>query len=489
MSEACLADAFTETAERFPACRPGNIGQNGAAMRLSKLIVPDLQRILDQEPDQLADAVAEIHPEDLAEVVNELSAERATEFARLLPPDLVADVLERLPEEMRVQIVAAIGPETSATLITEMDPDDRADLVAELPEQVREEVLAEVAQQEPAIAEEVIALSAYDEDSAGGLMTTEFLALWPELTVSEAIEEVRVATQERDLETIYYLYVVAYDKLVGVLSLRDLILSDADAKLSTVMTDNVVTMLASTDQEDVAKTIARYDLSALPVVDDGGRMLGVVTIDDVVDVVIDEATEDAHMMAAVVPIEESYLQTGFVEFFRSRITWLIVLFVGELLTASVMGAYEADLAAVMDLIIFVPLIISSGGNSGSQSSSLIIRALALGELSPKDWPTVFMRELGMGLSLGLALGAIGFARAYLGHGIDAPAAMAWTVSTAIVGVVTMGTLVGSLMPLAIRRVGLDPAVSSTPFVASLVDVLGLVVYFSIARAVFRVVAG
>ncbi|MDD9946887.1 MAG: magnesium transporter [Myxococcales bacterium] len=453
-------------------------------MRLSKLIAPDLERILETEPGQLEEALSEVHAEDVAQVVCELPPERATEFTRALPAQMAADVLERLPEDLRVHIVEALGPATSAELVSEMDPDDRADLVAELPDKVREELLAEVEQQEPGIAQDVRALAAYDEESAGGLMTTEFLALWPELTVSEAIDEVRVATRERDLETIYYLYVVAYDKLVGVLSLRDLILSDGEKRLATVMTEQVVSVPADTDQEEVANTIARYDLSALPVVDQHGKMLGVVTVDDVVDVVIDEATEDAHMMAAVVPIEESYLQTGFVDFLRNRITWLIVLFAGELLTASVMDAYEAQLSAVMDLMIFVPLIISSGGNSGSQSSSLIIRALALGELAPRDWPKVLGRELAMGLALGLVLGLVGFARAFAGHGINNPAAMGMTVALAIVGVVTMGTLVGSLMPLAIKRAGLDPAVSSTPFVASLVDVFGLIVYFSIARMVF-----
>ena len=456
------------------------------AMRLSSLIAPDLEKLLDSEPAELQEALSEIHPEDVAEIVAELPVERATAFTQALTPQAAADVLERLPEDLRVTIVEQLGPEASAPLVTEMDPDDRADLVSELSEEVREELLARVEAEEPGVAEEVRALTAYDEESAGGLMTTEFLALWPELTVSEAIDEVRVATRERDLETIYYIYVVAYDKLVGVLSLRDLILSDGDERLSAVMTEQVVSVRVDTDQEEVANTIARYDLSALPVVDMHNKMLGVVTVDDVVDVVINEATEDAHMMAAVVPMEESYLQTGFMDFLRNRITWLIVLFVGELLTASVMDAYEAQLSAVMDLVIFVPLIISSGGNSGSQSSSLIIRALALGELEPADWPKVLLRELAMGVALGLSLGFVGFARAFVGHGVENPLAMGITVSCAIVGVVTLGTLVGSLMPLAIKRVGLDPAVSSTPFVASLVDVFGLVVYFSIARAVFSV---
>jgi magnesium transporter len=322
-------------------------------------------------------------------------------------------------------------------------------------------------------------------------MTTGFVAISPELSVVQAVEEVRRLTREEHHEVIYYLYVVAYERLVGVLTLRDLIISDAHAKVADIMTTNLVKVLPTEDQEEVARVMAKYDLSAIPVVDDNGELLGVVTFDDVVDVMVEEATEDAQKVGAMMPMDESYFQTGFVDIVRSRVAWLVVLFIGELATASVMHHYEAQVAAVMDLVIFVPLIISSGGNSGSQSSSLLIRALALGQVSPRDWPRVFRRELAVGIALGAMLGAMGFARAYLGSALSAtpgpvPAvAMGLMVAIAVVAVVTLGTLVGSLMPLAIQRLGLDPAVSSTPFVASLVDVFGLVVYFSIARTILE----
>jgi magnesium transporter len=354
----------------------------------------------------------------------------------------------------------------------------------DLPEQQAREILASLEASEPGIAEQVRVLSSYGEQTAGGIMTTDYLALWPELTVSEAIDEVRRSSHERNLETVYYIYVVAYDKLIGVLSLRDLLLNEGDRTISSVMTSNVVNVGPETDQEEVAAAIARYDLSAIPVVDQQGRMLGVVTVDDVVDVVIEEATEDAHKMAAVMPVEEGYFDTGFVAYFQSRIVWLVVLFVCGLLTTYVMNHYQGELAAAMDLIIFVPLIISSGGNSGSQSSSLIIRALALGELKPADWQRVFGRELLMGLCLGLVLGMVGFARAVMTGGVQSPTALGCTVALSVVAVVTLGTLVGSLMPLVIERLGLDPAVSSTPFVASVVDVLGLMLYFSVAHTLF-----
>lgn len=453
-------------------------------MRVSKLIAPDLVRVLEEDPDQLGEALQEVHPQDVADAVAELDRDVAAQIMRTLPATSAADVMQRLPDELQVFLIETMDTRMSAAVVTEMDADDRADLVQDLPQPVRDRVMEHVEQTEPGVAEDVRVLASYDEDSAGGLMTTEYLALWPELTVGEAIAELRTSSRERDIETVYYIYVVAYDRLVGVLSLRDLILGDPDQTLSSVMTDQVVSVPVAMDQEEVAMQIAKYDLSAMPVVDESGQMLGVVTVDDVVDVVMEEATEDAHMMAAVIPSEESYLNTSFFSFVRNRATWLVVLFVGELLTANVMHVYEAQLAAVLDLVIFIPLIISSGGNSGAQSSSLVIRALALGELSPGDWPRVMMRELSMGLTLGVMLGAVGFLRAMYGGGLDDPIQMGLTVSAAIVAVVTLGTLVGSMMPLMIERLGGDPAVSSSPFVASLVDVLGLVVYFTVARVVF-----
>lgn len=453
-------------------------------MQMSKLIAPELVRVLEEEPHRVAEALKDIHPQDVADVVAELDREVAVSLMRALPAARAADVMERLPDELQVQVIEALDPRRSAAVVSEMDADDRVDLVQDLPEPLRERVLAEVEQTEPGVAEDLRALASYAEDSAGGLMTTEYLALWPELTVAEAIDELRTSSRERDIETVYYIYVVAYDRLVGVLSLRDLILGDPSHTLSSIMTDQLVSVVVTMDQEEVAQQIAKYDLSAVPVVDESGQMLGVVTVDDVVDVVIEEATEDAHMQAAVVPITEAYFNTSFLSFVRNRATWLVVLFVGELLTANVMHAYEAQMAAVMDLVIFVPLIISSGGNSGAQSSSLIIRALALGDLSPADWPRVMVRELAMGLTLGLMLGAVGFLRASLGGGVDNPLMMGMTVAASIVAVVTLGTLVGSLMPLMIQRLGGDPAVSSAPFVASLVDVFGLIVYFTVARLIF-----
>lgn len=446
--------------------------------------VSDLRNQLENEPDQLRDVLDEFHLEDIADAMEEMPDEQIATMVSVLPPAMGAEVLERMSDEAGADVLGKLTVGDAAALLTEMASDDRADLLQELSPQLRDQILASIEETEPAVAEDMRALSAHGEDTAGGIMTTDYVALWPELTVEQAIAELRRTTHERVFETIYYIYVVAYERLVGVLSLRDLILSAPEKPISSVMTDNVVRVHPSTDQEQVAATMAKYDLSAIPVVDDQGHLLGVVTIDDVVDVVIQEATEDAQRMGGVSPIEDSYLDTSFRVFIGKRITWLVVLFVGELLTASVMDHYQTQLALLIDLVIFVPLIISSGGNSGSQSSALVIRALAVGELKPSDWWTVFQRELGMGIVLGACLGVLGFVRAYFGASRLPPLQMGLTVGVAVVAVVTLGTVGGSILPLLIKRVGLDPAVSSTPFVASLVDVFGLALYFSTARIIF-----
>jgi magnesium transporter len=455
---------------------------NSGAMRVAKLLTPDLRATIEEEPEQLQDALAEVHPEDIAALlVEELTPEQAAIVVQHLPLEQAAAVLECLPDELRIGILELWRPEASAEVVSQMAPDDRADLVNELPPSLRESILSELDKHEPEVAQETRVLASYEQDTAGGIMTTEFLALGPGMSCEKAIAEVRRLAQEQDPELIYSLYVLEAGRLAGVLSLRDLILGEPSAPIAIYMTTDVVQVRPETDQEEVARTIAKYDLAAVPVVDERGQMLGVVTVDDVVDVVIEEANEDAQKMAAVVPVDKAYLEINFVTFVRSRVTWLVVLFFGELLTANVMRHYESEIASLIDLVIFIPLIISSGGNSGSQSSSLIIRALALGEIAPGDWIKVFWRELRVGVALGFLLSLVGFARTFLLGQAAHPLIMGMVVGSSLVAVVTLGTLVGALMPLIIKRAGLDPAVSSTPFVASLVDVLGLAVYFTVSR--------
>lgn len=453
-------------------------------MRLAKLLGPDLAQTLAQDPDELREALDEFHSEDIAELLEDLPQDEAIALFRAVPADLAAAVLAHMPEEERSRILERLGAENAAEVLREMAPDDRADAIQELPSPIAEKILSHIEETEPEIAEDLRELSSYPEDCAGGLMTTEYVALAPAMKIWQAIEAVRQYSRQDKAETVYYAYVVAFGgRLVGVVSLRELILSDPGVAIEDVMEQNVISVRPEADQEEVARMFQKYGFSALPVVDEQGRMLGLVTVDDVIDVVIEEATEDLQMMGAVQPIEDPYFTTGFWTFIAKRAPWLIVLFAGELLTANVMHSYEADIAALVDLVIFIPLIISSGGNSGSQSSSLIIRALAVGEVLPKNWKRILVREAGIGLVLGIILGLVGFVRAFFMR-TQHPWQMGLSVSLSVLAVVMVGTLVGSLLPLGIKRVGFDPAVSSTPFIASLVDVLGLLVYFTISRTIF-----
>jgi magnesium transporter len=373
-------------------------------------------------------------------------------------------------------------------MITEMAADDRADLMNELPGPLRESILSELQKYEPEVAAETRVLASYGEDTAAGIMTTEYIALGPGMSCEKAIAEVRRLAQEQEPELIYTLYVVDTGRLVGVLSLRDLILGEPSAPIAIYMNDGIVKVAPDTDQEEVARTIARYDLAAVPVVDENGQLLGVVTVDDVVDVVIEEANEDAQKMGGMEALDMPYLETRLRDMIRKRAGWLAVLFLGEMLTASAMSSYEDEIAKAVVLALFVPLIISSGGNSGSQAATLVIRAMAVGHVRLSDFWRIAGREFIAGLALGMILATIGALRIVAWEAMFHSygphyASVAIVVAVSLVGVVMWGTLVGSMLPFAIRRAGFDPASASAPFVATLVDVLGLVIYFTVAQVV------
>ena len=449
-------------------------------MRLAALLGPDL-KVLETDPEALREVFEDFHPEDVAELLEDLDDEAVARLLAALPSEVGADLLERIPSERQVEVLELLETEDAVHLLTEMDPDDRADFFTELEEDEQKALLDELARTEPEAATETQELLGWDSESAGGLMTPEYAALPPEMKAWEAIDALRELARQGEAETIYQVYVVGYGrKLLGVVSLRDLLLTDKSHTLADIMTEKVVTVAPLDDQEEVARVFARYDLNVIPVVDEQHVLLGVVTIDDVVDVVIDEATEDAQLQGGVVPLEDGYFETGLLEFVWKRGAWLIVLFIGQLLTATVMERNQKVLQGTLELALFIPLIISSGGNAGSQSSTLIIRAMAVGDAHLRDWYKVLGRELIIGISLGVILGLMGFGRAFLaGETVD-PAALGIAVGGSIVAIVTLSTIIGSLLPMLIERVGLDPAVSSTPFIASVVDVLGLLVYFSVA---------
>jgi magnesium transporter len=366
-------------------------------------------------------------------------------------------------------------------------PDDAADVIQHLPETERANFLEML---DEGTRREVTALLAYAEDAAGGLMSPRFARLRAEMSVGEAIRYLRRQARQK-LETIYYAYVLTPDqRLLGVVSFRDLFRAPEDQPLTEVMHTEVLSVPDSMDQESVARLIARHNLHAVPVVDADGRMKGIVTVDDIVDVVQQAATEDIQKLGGLEALDTPYMQTGMAAMIKKRAGWLSALFLGEMLTASAMSYFEGEIAKAVVLALFIPLIISSGGNSGSQATTLIIRAMALGEVSVRDWWRIVRRELTAGFALGLILASIGLVRILTWQAIFHTygphyVAVASTVALSLVGVVTWGTLAGSMLPFVIRRLGFDPASASAPFVATLVDVSGLMIYFNVAQVVLR----
>jgi magnesium transporter len=411
--------------------------------------------------------------------------ERVRQF-RLLTRDLREELFWGLPAPDQAELLAAMPEHERRTYLRSLPPDDVADIVQSVAEEEREGLMALL---DDVTRGEVRALLAYAEDEAGGLMNPRFVRLRPEMTVDEAIRYLRLQT--RRTETIYYAYVLDADqKLLGVVSFRDLLAAPGDKRVEEVMERDVVTATEETDQEEVARMFADHDLAALPVVDEQGRMVGIVTVDDIVDVVREEATEDIQKIGGMEALDLPYFETGFWELARKRAGWLAALFLGEMLTATAMAHYEEELAQAIVLALFIPLIISSGGNSGSQAATLIIRALALREARLRDWWRVARREVLSGLVLGSVLATIGFFRIVLWQKFgnvygEHYLLVAATVALSLIGVVMFGTVCGSMLPFILRRLGFDPASASAPFVATLVDVTGLVIYFSIASLVLR----
>jgi magnesium transporter len=411
--------------------------------------------------------------------MTEPSSSRASD----LPPD---DFLE-LPADEQVSVLMGASTTKRRTLMRSLALDDAADVLQAAPEKQRAELLdllADVARRE------VSALLAYSEDIAGGLMDPRFLRLRPDLSADEALSYVRRQAQDA-VAMLDHGYVLDADqRLLGVVSLVRLLSSSGGKTVQELMDRTPLSVNTNTDQEVVSQIFRDHDLTTLPVIDDDGRMKGVVTVDDIVDVVDEEATEDMQKVGGLSALDRPYLATTVTDMIRKRSGWLMLLFVGEMLTATAMGWFEGQIARAVVLALFVPLIISSGGNAGSQATTLVIRAMALGELATRDLLTVIRREMFIGLVLGTVLAAIGGARILLwqqlfdSYGTHA-FALAATVSVALVGVVLWGTVMGSVLPFLLRAIKLDPATASAPFVATLVDVTGLIIYFTVAGVILE----
>ncbi|MCA0374871.1 MAG: magnesium transporter [Gemmatimonadetes bacterium] len=456
---------------------------------LAALIVPDLLELLEEHPASIGPQTEEMHPADLADVAEALPEEHLRAFLAALPKERAAEVLEYLDEELRTQVLEELTASEAAEIVAEMTPDERADALEELDEDVADEILAEL---EPADKAETERLLQYDPYTAGGLMTTEFVSVDEGLTVEESLRAVRAMARAGRREAMYTIYTVdGAGRLRGVLSLRELLAAPEGSRLSEHAWTEVVSVTPDTPQEEVSQVTSNYDLVALPVVDGDRRLLGVVTVDDVIDVIQEEQTEDAQKFGGMEALEEPYMQVSLWQNVRKRGGWLAVLAVSEMLTASVMARYEGELARVILLAQFIPLIMSSGGNSGSQATSLIIRAMALGEVTLSDWWRVVVRELPAGLLLGIMLGTIATLRIMAWHlmGLYDYGAhftpLALTVGITLIVIVTIGSLTGSMLPFVLRRLGFDPASASAPFVATLVDVSAISVYFSVAYMLLR----
>ncbi len=454
-------------------------------MRVGQLIGPELRALLEENPGEVKEVLDEIHPEDLADIVEGLSSDEAGQLLLELPTDYAAQVFERLDEEQQQQLAEKLGAESTAELTLQMDPDDRADFLSVIPDALSDPILRHLEAQDPEVAEEVQDLQQWPETSAGGLMTTDYVEIRPDMTVSEATAEVRQLAD--DAETIDTLFVTnAEEHLLGVLPIKRLLLAEPNERISEVMGHNIISVPPELDQEEVASKLAKYDLNALPVVDDAGELLGVITSDDILDVLTEEQNEDVHLMAAVSPIREGYFDTSFWLFLVKRAPWLVVLFLGGFLTTQTLQGFQHELASVTQLAIYLPLLISAGGNSGSQSSTLIIRGLAVGDIQTKDWWKVLAKEGAQGITLGALMAILGIGRSLLaGDGSE----FALLVGATIVTIVMLGCVMGGMMPILLHRLGLDPATSSTPFIASMVDVMGIIVYLSLARLLLHGLAG
>ncbi len=524
------------------------------------LFAPEVRMML-QEDDR-ADMKAfleSLHPATVADsLAGDLEVEQVWKFLENTSIRHQAAIFEYFPIEWQVKLVEGTGRERMAHLIEQMSHDDRVDLLRRLMPRVADSLLRLV---DEADRRDIATLYRQNENTAGGIMTTDYAWLPPQLTATEALDRLRL--QAPTSETIYYIFIRDEEqRLLGVVSLRDLILAPRHTLIRDLMETNLVSVRVSDDREQVAKDMARYDLLAVPVVDDNNRLVGIVTHDDVIDVVVQEATEDAHRMGAVGPLAENYLQANFVTVWRKRAFWLACLFLAELFTFTALAHFEDAISQMVVLSLFVPLVISTGGNSGSQAATLITRAMALGQVQLKDWLHVFRHELMLGLALGGTLGVIGFVRAsftpedvrasspprneefevVLPAGLTTlkvdknriveipegatqelptdkdlkvrlpegknlpeptnragktvyqfpanctmprPAIPIWSLAAvigmAVASICLWGTIVGSMLPLVFKRLGVDPGIASSPFVATFVDVTGIMIYFSIAN--------
>jgi magnesium transporter len=446
---------------------------------------PDIRAVIHSGDFAMLRAILhERTPSDVADLMTELPPSQQLIVFAHLSSKIAVETFPYLPPGTQERLLKAISPEEAARILNAMSPDDRTRLLEKLPHTASQAVLQLLTPDERAVA---VSLIEYPENSVGRLMTPDYVSVRKHWSVEQVLDHIRI--HGRDSETLNHAYVVdEKGTLIDDIRIRQFLLASPTDQVSDLMDRQFVALHDTDDQETAVGVFKREDRSALPVVDREGKLVGIVTVDDVLDVAEQEATEDIQKLGGTEALDEPYMEISLPRMVKKRASWLVVLFLGEMLTATAMGFFEKEIARAVVLALFVPLIISSGGNSGSQASTLVIRALALGEVGLKDWWKVMRREIFSGLALGSVLGFIGFLRITLWSAFSDLYGPHWlsvalTVAVALVGVVLWGTLTGSMLPFVLRRLGFDPATSSAPFVATLVDVTGLVIYFSIAAVI------
>ncbi len=454
---------------------------------LGNILKPDLEELIKEgRAVEVKEVVKDWHESDIAELVSDLEPNWQAFIFRLLPQELQVDVFEYLDLESQKSLLNSLAKEDLAIILNEMSPDDRTALLEELPGPIVNQLLRLLSPQEREIATKLIG---YPPDSIGRLMTTEFVALKKEWSIQQTIEYLR--SRKDEIENINYLYVVDNKgRLYDELTIKEIIFAPPEKSLSEITDGSCVYLNAFDDKEFAVNIFKKYDTDVLPVVDNNHFLVGVVTVDDVMDVAEEESTEDIQKFGGLEALDYPYRETSLWQLIKKRAGWLSFLFLSEMLTATAMAHFEHLIAQAVVLAIFVPLIISSGGNSGSQAATLIVRSLALREVTLKDWLYVMKRELFSGLILGTVLGTLGFLRITVWSLFSDVYGANWllialTIFLSLILVVMWGTSVGAMLPFVMKKLGFDPASSSAPFVATLVDVIGIVIYFSVASMILR----
>ena len=443
-----------------------------------------LKKLLDEKKYQtLKDVLATMNGADIAAVFEDLDEDRTPLLFRLLPKELAAEAFAELSPEIQEQLITGFSDRELRELVSELYVDDAADLVEEMPASVVKRILA---QADPQMRSEINQILRYPENSAGSIMTTEYVSLRPQMTVAEAIQRIRRTGVDK--ETIYTCYVTVERRLIGTVSVKDMLLAaNEDTPVSEIMDEHVISVNTLTDQEEVAQMLSKYNFLALPVVDTDGRMVGIVTFDDAMDVLVEETTEDIEKMAGMLPSEKTYLRSTPWDLFKHRIPWLMLLMVSATFTGMIITGFESALAAQVVLTAFIPMLMDTGGNSGSQASVTVIRALSLGELEIADLPKVVWKEIETAVLCGVALASLCFLkimlfdRLLLGN-TDITALTAFVVCATMAVTVLVAKIVGCTLPMVAKRIGFDPAVMASPFITTIVDALSLLVYFGIANA-------